>query len=96
MPDKIIFVKNKPVYNIREIHKLLPNKGKSSGSIQTTNKYFSIADLLTFTRITNCFFFCNNHNVEFLFVETKMKMSLSLINKILCIFNRPHRCINVH
>jgi hypothetical protein len=25
-----------------------------------------------------------------------MKMSLSLINKILCIFNRPHRCINVH
>lgn len=34
IPDRIILVKNRAVYNAGEIHELVPNKGKSSGSIQ--------------------------------------------------------------
>jgi hypothetical protein len=34
IPDKIILVKNIAVYIAGEIHELLPNKGKSSGSMQ--------------------------------------------------------------
>jgi hypothetical protein len=33
MLDNIIFVKNKTVYIIRDTHKLVPNKGKSPGSV---------------------------------------------------------------
>lgn len=32
-PAKIILIKNRPVYNAGEIHELMPNNGKSSGSI---------------------------------------------------------------
>jgi hypothetical protein len=34
MPDKIILVKNRPVYSAGEIHEVLLNKGTSSGSMQ--------------------------------------------------------------